>query len=232
MNEMLTIRRWVVLAGIILLSNISRAQQMGCNYKAGDITFQLIGQSQGSNIVSQIVLVDGGDIIRYKSLPNQTTISNVFGGSYKAIAITYDQTQSPLPVIETGSNITLVGNCLKSIPVTISVCDCNTNINEITANIPVTGTTQQFVLTNGKGVIQKVSSKAHFEGLTNGVYNLYSVCGSAESIQNVVVGGNIRNLPTENLCMATPLSYVVCLPDCKSELCLPFIVVKRKYVSR
>jgi hypothetical protein len=46
--------------------------------------------------------VDGGNIIRYKSVVNSGTIDAVGVGSYKAVAITWDNTQLNLPSLEIG----------------------------------------------------------------------------------------------------------------------------------
>jgi len=207
-----------------------KAQNLGCNYKPGDITFNLSGQTQGAQVNTFIVLIDGGNIIRYKSALNQKTLLNVGVGSYQAVAITYDITQNIIPLIEIGTNINLIGNCSKSIAVPISICDCNTNNNFINATLSVTGLNKQYVLTNGKGVIQQISSTANFQGLTDGVYNLYVVCNDVSStLPSVVVGANILGVPSTNLCLSAPLSYVVCLPpSCKENVCIPYTVTKSK----
>jgi hypothetical protein len=94
----------------------------------------LTGQSQGTNIVTYIVLVDGGNVIKFKSL-NSTTIDNVTVGSYKAVAITWDNSQANAPVVEVGLNLNNVDHCWKSTAVDMSICDCNTTTNSITVPI-------------------------------------------------------------------------------------------------
>jgi hypothetical protein len=47
-------------------------------------------------------------------------------GSYKAVAITWDNSQANAPVVEVGLNLNNVDHCWKSTAVDMSICDCNT----------------------------------------------------------------------------------------------------------
>lgn len=222
--------RIVLFIGLFLLFKGIYAQNLGCNYKPGDITLILSGQSQGANISSQIVLIDAGNIIRYKSLINQTTLLNVVIGSYKAVAITFDN--RVVPVVEVGKTINDVNNCLKSATIAINICDCNSTDNFISATIPAVGNNPKYILTNGKGIILQIQTKPSFQSITNGVYNLYAACAdNSEPITGLIVGGSIRNVNSTNLCLATPLSYVVCLPECKVEICVPYSITKIRKIQ-
>jgi hypothetical protein len=86
-------------------------------------------------------------------------------GSYKAVAITWDNSQANAPVVEVGLNLNNVDHCWKSTAVDMSICDCNTTTNSITVPIS-TGVNPQYVLTNGRGVIQSIQSSTTFSGLT------------------------------------------------------------------
>ena len=121
--------RLLLFLGLFLLSKEEYAQSLGCNFKPGDITLILSGQSQGANISSQVVLIDGGNIVRYKSLINQTTLFNVGTGSYKAVAITFDN--SVIPTVEVGKTIDDISNCLKTGAIPLNICDCNSSANRI-----------------------------------------------------------------------------------------------------
>lgn len=222
--------RLLLLLGLFLLSKGVYSQSLGCNYKPGDITLILIGQSQGSNISSQIVLIDAGNIIRYKSEINQTTLFNVAIGSYKAVAITFDN--HVIPAVEVGKTIDEINNCLKSTAIVLNICDCNSSDNFISANLQIAGNNQQYVLTNGRGDILQIQTKPNFQSITNGVYNLYATCSdNSQQITGLVIGGSIRNISSTNLCLATPLSYVVCLQECKLEICVPFSITKIRKIQ-
>lgn len=225
--------RLLLFLGLFLLSEGIYAQNLGCNYKPGDITLTLSGQSQGANISSQIMLLDTNNIIRYKSLINQTTLFNVVIGNYKAVAITFDN--RVVPVVEVGKTINDISNCLKSAAIPINICDCNSTDNFISANFPVLSPAVgkggipaiQYVLTNGKGVILQIQNTPNFQSITNGVYNVYGACAdNSGPIAGLALGGSIRNINSTNLCFATPQSYVVCLPECKLEICIPFSITK------
>ncbi|MDI9867379.1 hypothetical protein QM480_23755 [Flectobacillus sp. DC10W] len=213
-----------IILFVTFVNTVVIGQNLGCNFKPGTITLNLTGQSQGSNIVTYIVLVDGGNIIKYKSALNATTIDNVVVGSYKAVAVTWDNTQANAPVLEIGLNLNNVDHCWKSIAVDMSICDCNTTTNSIT--VPVsTGLNPQYVLTNGRGVIQAIQPSTTFSGLTNDVYNVYVACGIGTA-PNLLVGSNIKLVTTSDLCEPIPLPYVVCVAECAPVICLPMTVLK------
>ncbi|NBA78886.1 hypothetical protein GOQ04_25265 [Emticicia sp. ODNR4P] len=199
-------------------------QTLGCNFKPGTIQLNLSGQSIGTNIVSYVVLVDGGNIIRYKSLVNSGTIDAVGVGSYKAVAITWDNTQSSKPSLEIGKNLTEIDHCWKSTTIDLSICDCNTTTNSIT--VPSSeGPSPQYLLTDGKGVIQQVQRGTTFSNLGNGVYNHYVFCNINS---NAIVGSKITTFPSTDFCRMAPLSYVVCLTECAPVICLPIAIRKTK----
>jgi len=219
-----TVRALQIILFVAVTSAVSLGQNLGCNFKPGTITLNLTGQSQGTNIVTYIVLVDGGNIIKYKSALNATTIDNVAVGSYKAVAITWDNSQANAPVVEVGLNLNNVDHCWKSTAVDMSICDCNTTTNSITVPISA-GLNPQYVLTNGRGVIQSIQSSTTFSGLTNDVYNVYVACGIGTK-PNLLVGSNIKLVTTSDLCEPIPLPYVVCVAECAPVICMPMTVMK------
>jgi hypothetical protein len=219
-----TIRALQVILLVAVASAVTLGQNLGCNFKPGTITLNLTGQSQGTNIVTYIVLVDGGNVIKFKSGLNSTTIDNVTVGSYKAVAITWDNSQANAPVVEVGLNLNDVDHCWKSTAVDMSICDCNTTTNSITVPIS-TGVNPQYVLTNGRGVIQSIQSSTTFSGLNNDVYNVYVACGIGTK-PNLLVGSNIKLVTTSDLCEPIPLPYVVCVAECAPVICMPMTVMK------
>ncbi len=215
---------WILY--LLLATGINTyGQTQGCNFKPGNITLTLAGQTQAPTVVSYVVLLDANNIITYKSTPNNTTLYNVRVGGYQAASITYDMNQSIIPNIEVGSDFNNLEHCLKSNTVDLSVCDCNTYSSTITVP-PANGINPQYVLTNGRGIIQAISTSTTFNNLTNDVYNLYVVCGNG-SISNLTIGGKITNIAASNFCMPNPLPYIICTPDCV-PLCVPISVVRTR----
>lgn len=215
----------IQIIGLIMATSVlALGQNLGCNFKPGTITLNLTGQSQGANIVTYVVLVDGGNVIRYKSGMNAATIDNVTVGSYKAVAVTWDNTQTNVPTLEVGVNLNSVDHCWKSTSVDLSICDCNTTTNSITVPVSL-GINPQYVLTNGRGVIQSIQTSTTFSGLANEVYNVYVACGMGTK-PNLLVGSNIKLVSTSDLCESIPLPYVVCVPECAPVICLPMTVVR------
>jgi len=212
----------LLLSLLMMCSFTICSQTLGCNFKPGTIQLNLSGQSIGTNIVSYVVLVDGGNIIRYKSVVNSGTIEAVGVGSYKAVAITWDNSQLNLPSLEIGKNFTEIDHCLKSTAVDISICDCNTTTNSITVPSSV-GLSPQYLLTDGRGVIQQVQSGTTFSGLSNGVYNHYVLCNTNPSL---VIGAKITTIPSTDFCRIVPLSYVVCVAECAPVICVPMVIAK------
>ncbi len=216
-------RNFLLLSSLLIMCSFTVCSQtLGCNFKPGTIQLNLSGQSTGANIVSYVVLVDGGNIIKYKSLVNSGTIDAVSVGSYKAIAITWDNTQSNLPTLDVGKNLNDIEHCWKSTSVELSICDCNTTTNSITVPSSV-GASPQYLLTDGKGIIQQVQNGTTFSGLANGVYNHYVVCNTNTS---AVIGTKITTIPATDFCRIMPLSYVVCVAECAPVICVPMIIAK------
>lgn len=216
-------KSFLLLSSLLMMCSFTVCSQtLGCNFKPGTIQLNLSGQSIGANIVSYVVLVDGGNIIRYKSVVNSGTIEAVGVGSYKAIAITWDNSQSNLPSLEIGKNFTEIDHCLKSTAVDISICDCNTTTNSITVPSSV-GLSPQYLLTDGRGVIQQVQSGTTFSGLSNGVYNHYVLCDTNSSL---AIGAKITTIPSTDFCRIMPLSYVVCVAECAPVICVPMVIAK------
>jgi len=216
-------KSFLLLLSLLMICGYTMlGQTLGCNFKPGTIQLNLNGQSVGANIVSYVVLVDGGNIIRYKSVVNSGTIDAVGVGSYKAVAITWDNTQSNLPSLEIGKNLGDIDHCLKSTAVDLSICDCNTTTNSVTVPNSV-GLSPQYILTDGRGVIQQVQNGTTFSGLSNGVYNHYVLCNTNLS---AVIGTKITTLPSTDFCRIMPLSYVVCVAECAPVICVPMVIAK------
>lgn len=144
----------ILMMGLLMLPNTSVHAQTGvCNFKAGNVTLVLSGQSTGANITSKLVLTNSSGLIQYVSAANNTTISNVNPGNYLAYGVTYDSSTNPNLVVN--GNINSVGFCYKTTSIPLSVCDCNNNTGTLSASVSgqstVAGQTNAYVLTDGKG---------------------------------------------------------------------------------
>lgn len=205
---------------------------LGCNYKSGDVSVTLSGQSSGANITSKVVLLDANNTIKYISNANSTTLSSVLAGNYSAVGITYDNAQIPNLVI--GGTLANVTSCYKTTPLSTLVCDCNTLVSVISATptgqSSKSGQINKFVLTNGNGIILQIGDASNYTGLTDGVYNMYAVSyDGGQTINNLSIGSNIQSVSSSCLSISEPVSYIVCLPvNCKADVCIPFTVKKTK----
>lgn len=213
------------LCVMLLFKNDTNAQT--CTYKVGTVSMSLSGQTTGSNISSQLVLTNSSGIIQYVSAPNNLTIPNVAVGNYNGIAVTYNNLLAPNLAV--GSDINLVSFCIKTTPVPVGVCDCNNTTGVLavtqTGQTNKVGQINKYVLTNGKGVILAILSTPNFLNNRNGVYNVYGV-SYAGAINNLVLGELISSVNGSCLDITQGLGYVVCLPECKFEICVPFSVTK------
>lgn len=203
---------WLFLALCFL--NVTMYAQTACNYKPGVISMKLSGQSTGATISTYLVLTNNQGIIQYVSPMNATTISNVMTGNYDAVAITYDNTQSPLPNISVGANITNLSTCIKTSAVPIGVCDCNNTTGNLAVSVSgqstLAGQINKFVLTDGFGKILEISNTSTFNSKPNGIYNMYAVSYDAGGISNLTLGNDINSLSGSCMNVSQPVGYVVC----------------------
>jgi len=209
-----------------------------CDYKVGaTVSMSLSGQSNGANIASKLVLTNSSGVIQYVSPASVSTLNipNVaLAGTYNAIAVTYDST-STTPNLTVGSNISSVDSCKKTAPLSIGVCDCNNatgvfNVRQ-TGQTTIAGQIDDFVLTNGKGVILAISPNTTptFSNNASGVYNVYGVSYTG-TINNLSVGGLIGSVSGNCVNVTQGLGYVVCLPECKPAICAPYSVTKTRKI--
>lgn len=185
----------------------------GCNYKVGNnVSVGLIGQSSGTNYTSKLVLTNSSGIIQYVSAANIMNIPNVAVGNYNAIAVTYDN--QTVPNLSIGSDLNLINSCNKSTILPVGICDCNNTTGNLsvsqTGQSNITGQTNQFVLTDGKGIILSVSNTPTFNGKTDGIYNIYAISYTGTS--PITVGQSVSNITGNCVSVSNPIGYVVCLP--------------------
>jgi uncharacterized repeat protein (TIGR01451 family) len=203
--------------GLLLLSiKPSQAQTGACNFKAGNVTLVLSGQSTGANITSQLVLTNSSGIIQYVSTANNTTLNNVSPGNFLAYGVTYDSSTNPNLTV--GGNINSVGFCYKTTSIPLSVCDCNNSTGTLSASVSgqtaVAGQVNKYALTDGKGIILAIDNVPTFTGYGNGVYNIYGVSyDSNGTINGLSINSNINNVSGSCVNISQGSGYIVCMPE-------------------
>lgn len=194
--------------------HVTMYAQTACNYKPGVISMKLSGQSTGATISSYLVLTDNQGMIQYVSSANTASINNVAAGNYNAVAITYDNSQSPVPNLSVGASIANLTTCIKTSAVAIGVCDCNNTTGNLSASISgqssLAGQVNKFILTDGFGTILEISTTSTFNSKPNGIYNMYAVSYDAGGISNLTLGNDISSLSGTCINVSQPVGYVVC----------------------
>src|ERR1700712_2996002 len=221
------IKKIWVFSLCISIINVANCQNLGCNYKVGEVKLSFTGQSSGANFTSYVVLVDGNNIIKYVSAPNNTTLTNVQAGNYFGVGITYNNKQQTLN-LTVGSSIANISACSKTPALAIGVCSCNSSTNIISATSSgkstVSGQVNKYILTNGKGIISQISNMPSFMGIVDGVYNMYAVSFVGATTPNLAWGIDLSGISALCLSISNPLGYAVCLsPTCK-PICVPIVV--------
>ena len=207
---------FLLLPLTFMSSNAVQAQSGVCNFKTGNVSLVLSGQSTGANISSQLVLTNSSGVIKYVSSVNNTSLTNVVAGSYLAYGVTYDATTNPNLTV--GGNINSVGFCYKTTSIPLSVCDCNNSTGTISASVSgqssVAGQINKYVLTDGKGQILAIDNFPTFTGYGNGVYNIYGVSYDGSSAVNgLYINGNVSNINGSCVSVTAGTGYIVCLPE-------------------
>lgn len=206
-----------LLLPLIFMSSTSVHGQSGaCNFKTGNVTLVLSGQSTGANISSQLVLTNSSGVIQYVSTVNNTSLTNVVAGNYLAYGITYDTSTNPNLTV--GGNINSVGFCYKTTSIPLSVCDCNNSTGTLSASVSgqssVAGQVNKYVLTDGKGQILAIDNFPTFTGYGNGVYNIYGVSYDGNgTINGLAVNNNISSVNGSCVSVTPGTGYIVCLPE-------------------
>ena len=207
----------LLVVGLFFLPTKSlQAQTSTCNFKAGNVTLVLSGQSTGSNITSQLILTNATGVIQYVSAANNTSLSNVTSGNYLAYGVTYDSSTNLNLVV--GGNVNSVSFCYKTTSIPLSVCDCNNATGTLAASVSgqttVAGQVTKYVLTDGKGQILAIDNVPTFTGYGNGVYNIYGVSYDGNGTLNgLTLGNNISSLSGSCVSITPGTGYIVCLPE-------------------
>lgn len=206
-----------LVMGLFFLTTQSVQAQTGtCNFKAGNVTLVLSGQSTGSNITSQLVLTNSSGVIQYISAANNTTLNNVAPGNYLAYGVTYDSSTNPN--LSIGGNVNSVGFCYKTTSIPLSVCDCNNATGTLSASVSgqttIAGQVNKYVLTDGKGQILAIDNVPTFTGYGNGVYNIYGVSYDGNgTINGLAINNNISSVSGSCVSVTPGTGYIVCLPE-------------------
>ncbi len=207
----------LLVMGLFFLPTKSlQAQTSTCNFKAGNVTLVLSGQSTGAGITSQLVLTNSSGIIQYVSAANNTTLSNVAAGNYLAYGVTYDASTNPNLTV--GGNVNSVGFCYKTTSIPLNVCDCNNATGTLSASVSgqtaIAGQVNKYVLTDGKGLILAIDNVPTFTGYGNGVYNIYGVSYDGNgTINGLAAGNNISSVSGSCVSVTPGTGYIVCLPE-------------------
>lgn len=193
-----------------------QAQTGPCNFKTGNVTLVLSGQSTGANITSQMVLTNTSGIIQYVSNANNTTITNVPVGNYLAYGITYDTSTNPNLTV--GGNINAVGFCYKTTSIPLSVCDCNNSSGTLSASVSgqttIAGQVNKYALTDGKGNILAIDNVPTFTGYGNGIYNIYAISyDGAGTLNGLAINNNISSVSGSCVNVSQGTGYIVCMPE-------------------
>jgi uncharacterized repeat protein (TIGR01451 family) len=207
---------FLVMGFIFLPTKSLQAQTSTCNFKAGNVTLVLSGQSTGANITSQLILTNATGVIQYVSSANNTTLNNVAPGSYLAYGVTYDPSTNPNLAV--GGNVNSVGFCYKTSPIPLNVCDCNNSTGILSASVSgqttIAGQVNKYVLTDGKGQILAIDNIPTFTGYGNGVYNIYGVSYDGNgTVNGLTVNNNISNVSGSCVSVTIGTGYIVCLPE-------------------
>lgn len=206
----------LVMGLFFLPTNSLQAQTGTCNFKAGNVTLVLSGQSTGAGITSQLILTNSSGTIQYVSAANNTTLSNVVPGNYLAYGVTYDSSTNPNLTV--GGNVNSVGFCYKTTSIPLNVCDCNNSTGTLSASVSgqtaIAGQVNRYVLTDGSGLILAIDNVPTFTGYGNGVYNIYGVSYDGNGTINGLAAGNNISAVSGSCVSVTPgTGYIICLPE-------------------
>ncbi|MBN8820645.1 MULTISPECIES: Ig-like domain-containing protein [unclassified Spirosoma] len=187
--------------------------QSGCDYKVGTpISLSITGNNTDAGFATAYVLVNAStNTIAY--VTNAFPFTGVAAGQYLAYSINRDNSGSA-PDLNVGNPISSIGGTCVSLsePLPIGVCDCD-NIKNSTITVQVTNQnaslTQEYLLTDGKGVILAVSSVPSFSALQDGVYNVYAINYSG-TIQGAVVGSKVGAITGICKDISAPMGFVIC----------------------
>ena len=222
---------WVIIGLTILPFKFVQAQSNTCQFKTGTITFVLTGQSTGINITSNLILTNTSGVIQYVSPNNTTTFSNIPAGNYLTYGITHEN--ASVVNLAVGTNVNSINSCYKTSAVPTAVCDCNNSTGTLAAisngKSNVSGQTNKYVLTDGKGQILAINNVPNFTNYNNGVYNMYAVSyDSNGAINGLAINNNIVNVTGSCVSISSGIGYIVCIPEICKTVCVPFTIVRFK----
>ncbi|WP_206445600.1 Ig-like domain-containing protein [Spirosoma sordidisoli] len=99
-----------------------------CDKSSGTVVFTTTPAMTGSNYSHVVIMTDGNGTIVKASAPGSSTLTNVATGNYLVYLVSYDNTQTPLPTLTVGTNLTAVGGAcvVYSSQLAVKVCPANT----------------------------------------------------------------------------------------------------------
>ncbi|WP_077919585.1 Ig-like domain-containing protein [Spirosoma sp. 209] len=99
-----------------------------CDKSSGTVVFTTTPAVTGSNYSHVVIMTDGNGTIVKASAPGSSTLTNVATGNYLVYLVSYDNTQTPLPTLTVGTNLTAVGGAcvVYSSQLAVKVCPSNT----------------------------------------------------------------------------------------------------------
>ncbi len=109
---------------VTITTNASACQSATCDKLAGTVSINTVGQASNPSLSHQVILTDITGTIQYVSAASSSSIPGVAGGDYLAYQVSFDNTQTPLPTLSIGTNLSAVGGaCVKySNQLALKVC--------------------------------------------------------------------------------------------------------------
>lgn len=99
---------------VVITVSTTACTVTNCDNVTGGFSVGNVSQATGSNLTNVVILTNGSGVIQYVSANNANSFTNVISGNYLAYQLTYDNTQTPLPILTVGTNVSAIGGaCIK-----------------------------------------------------------------------------------------------------------------------
>lgn len=101
-------------APVTIATSAAACTSVSCDNSTGNISITVTTPPSLATYDSRIIMTNASGVIQYASAINQTTINGVAVGDYLVYRVVYDASQTPLPTMTVGTNITAIGGaCAK-----------------------------------------------------------------------------------------------------------------------
>ncbi|MCB0556629.1 MAG: hypothetical protein KDD02_23995, partial [Phaeodactylibacter sp.] len=218
LSRLIETGKWLLIVQFIWMCTLQTGFSQACHFTTGDpVALNASGFNNAPGYQQQYVLTDNSGIIQYVS--SNLPINGVVAGQYIAYSVNYNSGGAS-PNLSVGININAIGgDCIDiSEDLLVGVCDCNNSTGDLAFNISgnttIGGYTQSFALTDNSRTILSISASASFSGLSDGVYNVYSInYETLAGVSNYTVGNLITSVTGACIEVSDPLGFVVCLDN-------------------